>query len=94
MERAFSEAIQAFEDGTFPDQRQAYFLFLRACERHGVALPKGAFAVAKMIDSIVSQSVQFKLQDVVEESIEAFLRKNMTWTDAASILKGSIRAAF
>jgi predicted unusual protein kinase regulating ubiquinone biosynthesis (AarF/ABC1/UbiB family) len=93
LELAFSECIAAFEDGTFPDQRQAYFLFLRACERHGVSLPKGAFAVAKMIDSITSQSAQFKLKDVVEDSVEHFLRKNMTWTDAASILRGSIQAS-
>ena len=94
LERAFSEAIKPFDDGTIPDQRQAYFLFLRACERHGVSLPKGAFAVAKMIDSVVSQSVQLQLPNVVEDAIEAFLRKHLTWTEAASLMRGSIRAAF
>lgn len=90
IELSYSEAISPFEDGTVPDQRQAYMLFLRACERNGVSLPKGAFAVAKMIDGIISQRQQFRLRDVAEESMEAFLRKHMSWWEASSVLKGSI----
>jgi len=94
LELAFSDAIKPFDDGTVPDQRQAYFLFLRACERHGVNLPKGAFAVAKMLDSMTSQTVQLGLPNVIEDAIEGFLRRHLTWTETASLLRGSIRAKF
>ena len=43
--------------GVAPDQRVAYMLLLRAAESRGVVLPKGSFAVAKMLDGILSQQV-------------------------------------
>ena len=85
-----SEAIAPFEDGTLPDQRQAYMLFLRACERNGVDLPQGAFSVAKMIDGMLSQKDQFGLFDVAEESIGKFLKKQMSWWELSSVMKGQI----
>jgi len=90
IEQSYNEAIAPFEDGMVPDQRQAYMLFLRACEKNGVILPKGAFSVAKMIDGMLSQKQQFRLHDVAQEKIEAFLRKNMSWWEASSVLKGTI----
>jgi hypothetical protein len=35
-------------------------LFLRAAETQGVALPCGAFAVAKMLDGMLSQQLQVR----------------------------------
>ena len=35
-------------------------LFLRAAETQGVALPSGAFAVAKMLDGMLSQQLQVR----------------------------------
>ena len=74
LNTSYVEAIQPFEDGTFPDQRQAYMLFLRACERNQIVLPKGAFAVAKMIDGMLSQKQQFNLHDVAEVWVD-FLKE-------------------
>lgn len=90
LEKSYEEAIAPFQDGTIPDHRQAYLLFLRASEKHGVELPKGVFAVAKMIEAMESQREEFRLRDVAEESMEAFLRKHMSWWEAGSVLKGSI----
>lgn len=92
IEQSFTEAIAPFEDGTIPDQRQAYMLFLRACEKNQVVLPQGAFSVAKMIDGMISQKLQFHLLDVAEESIEKFLKKHMSWWELGSVVKGSVVA--
>ena len=83
---AFRGAVSPFEDGTLPDKKQAFFRFLRNSEHLGVSLPKGAFAVAKMIDGILSQEISFDLPSVVDDSIEDFLRAGMTWGETLSIV--------
>lgn len=90
LEEAFIEAIQPFEDGTLPDQKQAYMLFLRACEKRNVSLPKGAFSVAKMIDGMLSQMQAYKLENVVEEQMEQYLKKHISWTELGSIAAQSL----
>jgi len=91
LDEAFGEAITANEAGEFPDKRTAYMLFLRAAEKRGVNVPKGAFSVAKMIDGIVSQQERYDLPTVVDDEIEAFLRKHMTWGELADIGARQIR---
>ena len=83
---AFRGAVSPFEDGTLPDKKQAFFRFLRNSEHLGVCLPKGAFAVAKMLDGILSQEISFALPSVVDDSIENFLRAGMTWGETLSIV--------
>ena len=87
IQEAFNLAVAPFEDGTIPDKKQAFFRFLRNSEQLGVMLPKGAFAVAKMIDGILSQELSFNLPSVVDDSIEDFLRRGMTWGETFSIGK-------
>lgn len=84
--KAFRGAVSPFEDGTLPDKKQAFFRFLRNSEHLGVCLPKGAFAVAKMLDGILSQEISFALPSVVDDSIEKFLRRGMTWGETLSIV--------
>ena len=61
MLEAFDAAVEPFEDGSTPDRKTAYMLFLRNAEDAGVRLPQGAFAVAKMVDGIISQQVAANL---------------------------------
>jgi len=82
---AFAEAIEPMADGEVPDQRTAYMLFLRAAEKNGVEMPKGAFSVAKMIDGIVSQQQRYELPVIVDDTIEIFLKASMTWGEFADI---------
>lgn len=49
------------EDGSLPDKKTAYMLFLRAAEARGMDLPGAAFAVAKMLDGMLVQQVQLLL---------------------------------
>ena len=93
LEDAFDEAIEPLSDGTLPDQRKAYMLFLRAAEKRNVELPKGAFSVAKMIDGIKVQQDTFDLPPVLDDNIEAFLRRNMTWGEMASIFTRGMTTA-
>ena len=86
LDAAFEEAIQPDASGQVPEPKVIYILFLRAAEKRGVDMPKGAFAVAKMIDCILSQQDQYLLFDVVNTNVAAFLRQNMTWGETADIL--------
>jgi len=81
ISNAFDEATSPFEDGSLPDKKTAYMLFLRNAERDGVVLPRGAFAVAKMVDSVFSQQDSFGLPDVVDDTIEKFLVRSLTWEE-------------
>ena len=74
LSQAFEEALQPFPDGSLPDKKTAWILFLRNSERNGVILPRGAFAVAKMMDSVVSQQASYGLPSVLDEAVETFLR--------------------
>jgi len=87
LNEAFEEAIKPNKEGQIPEPKICYILFLRAAEKRGVEMPKGAFAVAKMIDCILSQQDQYLLYPVVDGCIETFLRQNMTWRETADILK-------
>lgn len=94
LSRSFDEAIAAVPvmqpDGSIteelPDKKQAYLNFLRACEFNGVVLPKGCFALAKMMDAMTSQQEAFELPAVVDESSERFLRQGITWREKLTIL--------
>lgn len=86
LDEAFAEAIKPDSSGQVPEPKVIYILFLRAAEKRGVDMPKGAFAVAKMIDCILSQQDQYLLFDVVNTNVAAFLRQNMTWGETADIL--------
>jgi len=85
IERAFDDAVKPFEDGTVPDKKTAWILFLRNAEREGVSLPKGAFAIAKMMDGIISQQELYALPAVLDETVENFLTSNMTWLEMAGV---------
>jgi hypothetical protein len=76
--------------GTLPDKKTAYMLFLRAAERSGVELPRAAFAVAKMLDGMMVQQVEYSLPPVVDQSVEDFLWRNMSWVDTVRIVRGTI----
>lgn len=91
LAKSYSEAIQPYADGTYPDQREAFMLFLRAAENNKVVLPKGSFALAKMIDGMISQQEWYNLVPVAEDSIEGFLRKSITWSETATIAEQSAR---
>ena len=88
---AFDESISPFEDGSLPDQRQAYMLFLRAAEKREVQLPNAAFAVAKMIDGMLSQATSYDLPPVVDESVEGHLSSEVTYGELASIAAAFVR---
>ena len=81
LEDAFAEAVAPFPDGSVPRDKLAYMLFLRAAERRRVLMPKGSFAVAKLLDGVTSQQKSFGLPPVMSESVEAFLRKNITYIE-------------
>uniref|UniRef100_A0A7S2SQR0 Uncharacterized protein n=1 Tax=Rhizochromulina marina TaxID=1034831 RepID=A0A7S2SQR0_9STRA len=76
---AFDDAIKPFSDGTHPDKKTAFILFLRNAEEKGVSLPKSFFAIAKMIDGIVSQQESYGIEPVFDNTIETFLKRSMTW---------------
>jgi predicted unusual protein kinase regulating ubiquinone biosynthesis (AarF/ABC1/UbiB family) len=86
IEKAFEAAIQPFEDGSVPDKKTAWIFFLRNSEREGVNLPKGAFAIAKMMDGIVSQQASFDLPAVLDDTVEQFLKETLTWSETAGIV--------
>jgi len=86
IEKAFDEATAPFEDGTVPDKKTAWILFLRNSEREGVSLPKGAFAIAKMMDGIVSQADSYGLPAVLDETVEQFLVSSSSWMEMTSIV--------
>ena len=65
IEAAFDIAVLPEEHGNVREQKPAWLRFLRECERRGVQLPKGAFAVSKMMDSILSQQVTYDLPSVL-----------------------------
>ena len=65
-------------------------LLLRNAEALHVALPKGAFAVAKMIDGIISQQASYGLPQVLDESITKFLKSNMTWAETFSLTSTAV----
>ena len=65
IEAAFDIAVLPDEDGNVREQKPAWLRFLRECEARGVVLPKGAFAVSKMMDSIISQQVTYGLPAVL-----------------------------
>jgi hypothetical protein len=66
-------------------------LFLRAAEDEGVDMPKTAFNVAKMIDGMLVQQKEFGLPPVVDECIEEFVRRNMTWAETTQILYKGVK---
>jgi hypothetical protein len=86
IEKAFDEATAPFEDGSVPDKKTAWIIFLRNAEREGVNLPKGAFAIAKMMDGIVSQADSYDLPAVLDETVEYFLRSKSSWAEMTSII--------
>jgi len=86
IEKAFDDAIHPFDDGTVPDKKTAWIFFLRNAEREGVNLPKGAFAIAKMMDGIVSQQASFDLPAVLDDTVEEFLKETLTWSETAGII--------
>ena len=65
IEAAFDVAVLPDENGNVREQKPAWLRFLRECEARGVMLPKGAFAVSKMMDSIISQQVTYGLPSVL-----------------------------
>jgi len=93
LRTAFCEAVAPNANGELPDQRTAYMLFLRAAEAHKVGLPSGAFAVAKMIDGMLSQQENYALEPVVEQELEAFLKRNISWFETASITTKTVTSA-
>eukprot|EP00658_Telonema_sp_P-2_P069958 TRINITY_DN5953_c0_g1_i1.p1 TRINITY_DN5953_c0_g1~~TRINITY_DN5953_c0_g1_i1.p1 ORF type:complete len:467 (+),score=102.24 TRINITY_DN5953_c0_g1_i1:1277-2677(+) len=88
---AFEQAISPDpETGELPDKKTAYMLLLRDAEAKQVALPKGAFAVAKMIDGIISQQASYGLPQVLDEAITSFLKSNMTWAETLSLTHSAL----
>ena len=61
IQAAFDIAVLPNDDGSVRQQKPAWLRFLRECEVRGVLLPPGAFAVSKMMDSILSQQETFGL---------------------------------
>jgi hypothetical protein len=81
IENAFDEAVAPDADGQHPDKKTAYMLFLRNAERNGVVLPRGAFALAKMIDGILSQQETYGLEPVVDKYAEGYLKSTLGFSD-------------
>ena len=75
---AFDDAVAPDSSGVAPDKKTAFLLFLRNSEAQGVALPKGFFSVAKMIDGIDSQQEGYGIEPVFDITIENFLKSSMT----------------
>ena len=71
--------------GVRPGKKTAWILFLRNASREGVVLPKGAFAVAKMLDGIISQQESFGLEEVFDTIVEDFLRSGASVREFSSI---------
>ena len=87
---AFDVAIEPDEQGRYREQKPAWLRFLRECELRGVLLPKGAFAVSKMMDSVISQQETFGLPKVLDEAIEANIRQNMSWREWSNIAQRTV----
>jgi hypothetical protein len=87
---AFNKAVQPNADGTLPDTRTAWIFFLKNSEASGVSMPKGAFALAKMMDGIVSQQRSYSLENVLDKTIENFLLHDMTWKEWSNLVVGKI----
>eukprot|EP00924_Labyrinthula_sp_SR-Ha-C_P002829 augustus_masked-scaffold_13-processed-gene-8.22-mRNA-1 protein AED:0.02 eAED:0.08 QI:0/-1/0/1/-1/1/1/0/834 len=85
LSKAYAESILPNEEGVVPETKIIYIKFLRNAEKIGVRLPRGAFSMAKMLDGIISQFEQYKLFDVVDDSITKFLKANMTWGELTQI---------
>ena len=78
---AFDDAVASNADGTFPDKKTAYMLFLRNAEQRGVLLPQGAFALAKMLDGIISQQESYGLQPVVDVRTKEVIVSSLSTAD-------------
>jgi hypothetical protein len=82
---AFDEAIEPLSDGSLPDQRVAYMLLLRAAERRSIVLPDGSFAIAKMLDGILSQQANYNLDPIIDAATRTYLLKELTFADVCRI---------
>ena len=83
--RAFDGAIAPDKDGVRPDKKTAWILFLRNASRESVVLPKGSFAVAKMLDGVISQQESYDLEEVFDDIVEDYLRSGATVREFASV---------
>ena len=54
--------------------------------RESVLLPKGAFALAKMIDGIISQQESYDLEEVMEGTVEGYLERGMSWGEMSNLV--------
>ena len=79
----------------FGYKRNGYRFLLQVIDIHSryawsVLLPKGAFAVSKMMDSVISQQESFGLPKVLDEAIEANIRQNMSWREWSNIAQRTV----
>lgn len=81
LEQSFNEAVAADSEGNMPDLKMRYMLFLRNCENNGVVLPQGAFALAKLLDGILSQQNSYGIPSVADVCIERHLRSSIGLAD-------------
>ena len=82
---AMDEAIEPLSDGSLPDQRVAYMLLLRAAEKRAIVLPDGSFAIAKMLDGILSQQASYDLENIVDAATKDYLLKQLGLSDVCRI---------
>jgi hypothetical protein len=88
INEAFDKAVEPSEDGTYPDTKTAWMYFLKNAEAIGVSMPKGAFALAKMLDGILSQQRSYSLENVLDKTIEQFLLQDITWKEWSNLVVG------
>lgn len=81
LSEAFDAAVAPNADGALPDKKTAYMLFLRNAEQRGVLLPQGAFALAKMLDGIMSQQESYGLQPVVDVRTKEVIVSSLSTAD-------------
>ena len=93
IQESLDHAIKC-DEGEFPDKKRAYMIFLKKTEDNGIIIPQSAFAVAKMIDGILSQQQSFSLEPVFEQCMEDYLMKNMRWSELGKIMYHSVISLF
>jgi predicted unusual protein kinase regulating ubiquinone biosynthesis (AarF/ABC1/UbiB family) len=72
------------------NMKSKYMIFLNELKSHNVQVPTGYFAVAKMLDCLIEQEKQLKIEGIVQDEMAKIFKKQLGYTDAAWIGINSI----
>jgi predicted unusual protein kinase regulating ubiquinone biosynthesis (AarF/ABC1/UbiB family) len=72
------------------DMNAMYLHCLRNMEDMGVHVPKGVFAVAKMLDALRSQQITYALPDALTPMVTSYLKAHLSWLEAGRMAWASL----